>query len=56
MKVDLTFVIRGAAGVDPAISNGRLEGRRLPLIERLDGLNVIVAVHQYGRGIFTGLE
>ena len=51
VHVDLTLVIRRAAGEHPAVDHGRLEGRRLPQIERIDRLDVVVAVDQGGRRV-----
>ncbi len=35
---------------DPAVADDRLERRRLPQVERVDGLDVVVAVDEDGRG------
>ncbi len=46
MDVDLSFVVDGAAPVEEAITRFGLEGRRLPRIERVDGLHVVMAVDE----------
>ena len=45
----LALVVGGAARVDLAIAHGRLEGRRLPEIDGIHGLHVVVPVEQNGR-------
>lgn len=46
VRVHLPLVVGGAAGVDAAITDGRLEGGRLPAIERIGRLHVVVTVDQ----------
>ena len=46
---ELAFVVDGAAGVDVVVALGGLEGRRVPFVERLGGLHVVVGVAQRGR-------
>jgi hypothetical protein len=46
---ELPFVVGSAAGVDPTADHRRLEGRCLPQLDRIDRLNVVVAVDQYRR-------
>ena len=43
---DLALVVGGAARVDLAVADRRLEGRRLPQLDRIDGLDVVVAVEE----------
>ena len=43
---DLALVVGGAARVDLAVADRRLERRRLPQLERIDRLHVVVAVEQ----------
>ena len=43
---DLALVVGGAARVDLAVADRRLEGRRLPQVDRIDGLDVVVAVEE----------
>ena len=45
---DLAFVVGGAPRVELAFANGRLERRRFPELERVDRLNVVVAVEEDG--------
>ena len=40
------LVVRRAPGEDPPVADDRLEGRRLPLVERVDRLDVVVAVDE----------
>ena len=49
------LAVAGAARVDLAIADGRLEGRRLPLLERVRGLDVVVAVDQDRRAVRAGM-
>ena len=48
VDMDLAFVVGGAAAEEIAAANGGLEGRRGPQIERLGGLNVVMAVEKDG--------
>ena len=43
---DLALVVGGAARVDLAVADRGLERRRLPQVERIDRLDVVVAVEQ----------
>jgi hypothetical protein len=43
------LVVRPAAGPDHAVDDGGLEGWRLPEVERIDRLDVVVAVEEHGR-------
>jgi hypothetical protein len=45
----LPLVVGRPARVDLAVADGRLEGRRLPQLERIDRLHVVVAVEEDGR-------
>ena len=45
----LALVVGGAAGVEVAVANRRLERRREPGLQRLGRLHVVVAVDQQGR-------
>ena len=45
----LALVVRGAAGVQPAVAHGGLERRAGPLLERVGRLHVVVAVDQQRR-------
>ncbi len=45
----LALVVDGAAGVEIAVALGGLEGRGVPLVEGLGGLDVVVAVAEDGR-------
>ena len=47
---DLALVVDGAAGVEIAVALGGLERGRDPLVERLGGLDVVVAVEEDGGG------
>ena len=42
----LALVVGRAAGVDLAVADRRLERRRLPQVERIDRLHVVVAVEE----------
>src|SRR5918999_1669168 len=55
LRVQLTLVVDGAARVEPAVANGRLEGRRHPLVERRRRLHVEVAVDE-NRGRILGVR
>ncbi len=46
---DLALVIGRAACVDLSVADSRLEWRRFPELERIDGLHVVVAVEEDGR-------
>ena len=46
---DLALVVGGPARVDLAIAHRRFEGRRLPEIQRIDRLHVVVTVEEDGR-------
>ena len=43
---DLSLVVGGAARVDLVLAHGRFERRRIPEIDRVHGLDVVVAVEQ----------
>lgn len=43
---ELAFIVGAAAGVDSAVFDARFEGRGDPLVERVDGLDVVVAVDE----------
>ena len=45
----LALVVGRAARVDLAVADRRLERRRLPQVERIDRLHVVVAVEENGR-------
>ena len=46
---DLALVVGRAARVDLAVANGGFKRRRLPQLERVDRLHVVVAVEEDGR-------
>ena len=46
---DLALVVGGATGEQAAAAHGRLERRRLPLVERVRRLHVVVPVDEQGR-------
>ncbi len=50
---DAALVVRGAASVHPPVLHDRLEGRRVPLVERPLRLDVVVRVEQ-DRGCALG--
>ena len=52
---ELAFVVDGAAGVDVVVALGGLEGRSVPLVERLGGLDVVVGVAEHG-GLAGGVQ
>ena len=43
---ELAFIVGAAAGVDPAVFDAWFEGRGDPLVERVDWLDVVVAVDE----------
>src|SRR6185436_7408217 len=47
VQVELTLVVDGPAREELTVANGRLERRRLPQIERLCRLHVVVTVDQH---------
>jgi hypothetical protein len=51
----LPFVVGRAAGVDVAVAEDGFEGRGLPEVERVGGLDVVVAVAEDG-GFAGGVE
>ena len=46
------FVVRDAPPVEAPVTHRRLEGGRLPEVERIGGLHVVMAVDDQGRGAF----
>src|ERR1043166_3219748 len=46
MEEQLAFVVDGAAGEDLVVADRGLEGRRLPELERLGGLHVVVPIDE----------
>ena len=58
MHPDLALVVDGAAGVEVAIADLRFERGRAPLVERIDRLDVVVAVDERcrERGIHEALR
>ena len=46
LDVDLALVVAGAAGIDVVAANFRLERRRLPFVQRIGRLHVVMAVEQ----------
>ena len=46
LDVDLALVVAGAAGVDVVAADLGLEGRRVPLVQRIGRLHVVVAVEE----------
>ena len=55
VHVHLPFVVGRAAGVDVAVVNGGLEGRRMPKLQRIGRLDVVVAVAKHG-GLAGGVQ
>src|SRR5437667_1455920 len=51
----MALVVRNAAAVEEAVAFGRLEGWRLPLVERIRRLYVVVVVDKKGAIAATGL-
>ena len=49
LDVDLALVVAGAARVDVVAAHFGLERRRLPLVQRIGRLHVVVAVEEDGR-------
>jgi hypothetical protein len=49
---DLALVVGRAARVDLAVANGGCKRRRLPQLDRIDRLDVVVAVEEDGRRAF----
>jgi hypothetical protein len=49
VREDLALVVAGAARGDDAVLDAGVEGRALPEVERVDGLDVVVAVDEDGR-------
>ena len=47
----LSLVVGGTARVDAPVAHVRLEGGSRPQLQRLGGLDVVVAVHQHGGGV-----
>ena len=45
----LALVVTGAAGEDATVANRWGEGRRDPLVDRVDWLDVVMAVDRHGR-------
>ena len=48
VNVHLSFVVGGAAAEEIAAAHGRLKRRRGPQVDRLDGLDVVMAVEKDG--------
>ena len=46
MHADVAFIVRGAAGEHPTFLDDRMKRRRLPQLDRVHGLNVVVGIHQ----------
>jgi hypothetical protein len=55
VDVDLAFVVSRAATVDVAVANSGLKSGRSPKVQRLGGLNVVVAIKK-DRGFAGGFE
>src|ERR1700761_4760677 len=53
MDQQLPLVIARTTAVEVAAEEQRLKRRRAPLIERLDGLYVVMSIHQHGRQFRT---
>ena len=49
MHEDLAFVVGRAASVDFAVAHGPLKRRRLPKVERIHRLHIVMAVEENGR-------
>ena len=49
VHVHLTLVIAGATGIDVAVADGWLKGRRVPKLQRVRRLNVVVPVAENSR-------
>jgi hypothetical protein len=56
VHVDLALVVRRPTGEHAAPLDHRLERRRVPEIERIDGLDVVMAVDEDRRRVRTGME
>jgi hypothetical protein len=48
VHIHLTLIVGGAAAVEIAVAEGRLERRARPQLERIGGLHVIVSIAQDG--------
>src|SRR5579875_2195887 len=55
VHVHLALVINGAARVKIAVAFGGLKGRRLPLVQRVGGLHVVMAIGEAG-GLALGVQ
>ena len=49
--VDLALVVAGAAGVNHAVPDHRFEGRVVPQVQRINRLDIVVAVEQQGLAV-----
>jgi hypothetical protein len=56
LEVDLALVVRGTTGVQAAVADDRLERGCLPQLERVDRLDVVVAVDGDGGRVGAGAE
>ena len=52
MQVGVALVVGRATAVDAAVLDGRLERRRVPQVERIDRLDVVVGVDEDRRRAF----
>ncbi len=55
LRPHLALVVDRAARVEVAVALGGLEGRREPLVERIGGLHIVVAVEEHG-GLAGGVQ
>ena len=51
----LAFVVSSSAGVHRAVTDGRLKGRRAPLVQGVRRLHVVMAVHEKMRTLARSL-
>src|SRR5687768_13072263 len=49
VQEQLAFIVHRASRVDPTFAKRRFERRRFPQLERLGGLDVVVAVYEHRR-------
>jgi hypothetical protein len=55
LKEELSLVVDGPTGPALTVGQGGLEGRPSPLVQRVHGLHVVMAVHQGSGGRGTGV-
>ena len=49
VHVHLALVVDSSAGIEIAVALGGLEGRRLPLVEWIGRLDIVVSIAEAGR-------